>query len=60
MPTHDLMQLKRELESPRLSGLRSTLGLAVPHAALHLWKPGSARAASLPVATVENGGAPGG
>jgi|tagenome__1003787_1003787.scaffolds.fasta_scaffold17132941_1 hypothetical protein len=34
MLTHDFMRLKQELESPRLSHLRSTLGLAVPCAAL--------------------------
>ena len=32
--THDLVRLERELGSPRLSALRSTLGLAVPLAAL--------------------------
>jgi hypothetical protein len=39
--THDLMRLKRELESPRLSALRSTLGLAVPRAALHALESGT-------------------
>jgi hypothetical protein len=38
--THDLMRLKRELQSPRLSALRSTLGLAVPRAALHALESG--------------------
>ena len=32
--TNDFSRVKRELESPRLSALRSTLGLAVPYAAL--------------------------
>ena len=32
--TNDLSRLERELESPRLSAMRSTLGLAVPYAAL--------------------------
>lgn len=34
MLTHDLIRLRQELESPRLSALRSTLGLAVAVAAL--------------------------
>jgi hypothetical protein len=34
MPTQELRSLRRELESPRLSRLRSSLGLAVPSAAL--------------------------
>ena len=34
MLTHALDRLRRELGSPRLSALHSTLGLAVPRAAL--------------------------
>ena len=34
MLMHDLSRLRQALESPRLSALQSTLGLAVPRAAL--------------------------
>lgn len=40
--THDLIRLKAELDSPRLSALRSTLGLAVPRAALRSLGSGTA------------------
>ena len=34
MVTHELARLKKELDGPRLSRLRSTLGIAVASAAL--------------------------
>ena len=51
MLTHVLDRLRQELESPRLSALHSTLGLAVPRAAVRSLRggmtaevpPGSAR-----------------
>jgi hypothetical protein len=39
--THELKRLKQELESPRLSAMRSTLGLAVPRAALRSYGSGT-------------------
>jgi hypothetical protein len=39
--THALKLLKQELESPRLSAMRSTLGLAVPRAALRSYGSGT-------------------
>jgi hypothetical protein len=54
MLTHDLMRLKQELESPRLSALRSTLGLAVPCAALHSLVSEIASEAPPPMEMVEN------
>ncbi len=41
MPSPDLRRLEHELRSPRLSALRSTLGLAVPLAALSSCARGS-------------------
>ena len=43
--THDLIRLRAELDSPRLSALRSTLGLAVARAALRSLGSGTAGAA---------------
>jgi hypothetical protein len=38
---HKLKQLKQELGSPRLSAMRSTLGLAVPRAVLRSYGSGT-------------------
>jgi len=35
LPRHDLIRLRQELGSPRLSALHSPLGLAVPRRTLH-------------------------
>ena len=43
--THELTRLRQELESPRLSALRSTLGLAVAVAALPSLESGTAAGA---------------
>jgi hypothetical protein len=49
--THDLIRLRDELDSPRLSALHSTLGLAVARAALRALGSGTAGAA--PPSTAE-------
>jgi hypothetical protein len=54
MLTRDLMQLKHELDSPRLSALRSSLGLAVPRAALRALERGTASEALPHVVVAED------
>jgi hypothetical protein len=58
--THHLVRLRRELRSPRQSALRSTLGLAVPRAALSALESRIAGAVRPHAEAVEDGGAPDG
>jgi hypothetical protein len=51
---HDLRRLRQELDSPRLSALRSTLGLAVARAAIRSF--GRATTGGAPSRLEETGG----